>query len=58
MTITGATTRTAQLTAIEQSGWGTRFKLFQPHNAAFWVAGGSDPTPWYLAMFNAAARKS
>jgi YYY domain-containing protein len=26
------------------------------HNAAFWVAGGSDATPWYLAMFNAAAR--
>lgn len=26
------------------------------HNAAFWVAGGGDATPWYLAMFNAAAR--
>ncbi|GID27941.1 PrsW family intramembrane metalloprotease [Paractinoplanes brasiliensis] len=37
MTITGATARTAQLAAIDQSGWGTRFKLFQPHNAAFWV---------------------
>lgn len=36
MTITAAA-KDAQLTAIEQSGWGARFTLFQPHNAAFWV---------------------
>ena len=23
--------------AIEQSGWGEDFHLFQPHNLAFWV---------------------
>jgi protease PrsW len=23
--------------AIEQSGWGEKFRLFQPHNLAFWV---------------------
>jgi RsiW-degrading membrane proteinase PrsW (M82 family) len=23
--------------AIEESGWGERFRLFQPHNLAFWV---------------------
>ena len=27
----------ARLAAIEESGWGRPFKLFQPHNAAFWV---------------------
>ncbi len=27
----------AQLAAIEQSGWGRSFRLFQPHNLAFWV---------------------
>jgi RsiW-degrading membrane proteinase PrsW (M82 family) len=27
----------AQLTAIEESGWGQPFRFFQPHNAAFWV---------------------
>jgi RsiW-degrading membrane proteinase PrsW (M82 family) len=29
--------RQAQLTAIEQSGWGLPFRFFQPHNLAFWV---------------------
>jgi RsiW-degrading membrane proteinase PrsW (M82 family) len=29
----------AQLTAIEQSGWGLPFRLIQPHNLAFWVYG-------------------
>ncbi|MBM2616543.1 PrsW family intramembrane metalloprotease [Actinoplanes sp. LDG1-06] len=37
MTVTSSPAKSAQLTAIEQSGWGVRFKLFQPHNAAFWV---------------------
>ncbi|MET7421240.1 PrsW family intramembrane metalloprotease [Dactylosporangium sp. NPDC005555] len=27
----------AQLRAIEESGWGRPFRLFQPHNVAFWV---------------------
>ncbi|SHN44691.1 PrsW family intramembrane metalloprotease [Cryptosporangium aurantiacum] len=27
----------AQLAAIEQSGWGTPYKFFQPHNPVFWV---------------------
>jgi RsiW-degrading membrane proteinase PrsW (M82 family) len=27
----------AQLAAIEESGWGYRFKFFQPRNLAFWV---------------------
>ncbi|MEU7789608.1 PrsW family intramembrane metalloprotease [Amycolatopsis sp. NPDC049159] len=27
----------AQLAAIEESGWGVPFRLFQPHNLAFWV---------------------
>jgi RsiW-degrading membrane proteinase PrsW (M82 family) len=31
------TAREAQLTAIEQSGWGQPFRFFQPHNLAFWV---------------------
>jgi protease PrsW len=26
-----------QRRAIEQSGWGAKFRLFQPHNLAFWV---------------------
>ncbi|RLK61462.1 PrsW family intramembrane metalloprotease [Actinokineospora cianjurensis] len=30
-------TKAAQLTAIDQSGWGQPFRLFQPHNVAFWV---------------------
>ncbi|MEU8639040.1 PrsW family intramembrane metalloprotease [Amycolatopsis sp. NPDC048633] len=30
-------TKAAQLTAIEQSGWGLPFRFFQPHNLAFWV---------------------
>ncbi|MEU0877416.1 PrsW family intramembrane metalloprotease [Lentzea sp. NPDC005914] len=29
--------RTAQLVAIDQSGWGQPFRLFQPGNLAFWV---------------------
>lgn len=29
--------KAAQLAAIEQSGWGGRFRLLQPHNLAFWV---------------------
>jgi protease PrsW len=29
--------KTAQLAAIEQSGWGQPFRLFQPRNLAFWV---------------------
>jgi RsiW-degrading membrane proteinase PrsW (M82 family) len=29
--------KAAQLTAIEQSGWGLPFRFFQPHNLAFWV---------------------
>jgi RsiW-degrading membrane proteinase PrsW (M82 family) len=29
--------KTAQLTAIEQSGWGLPFRLLQPRNVAFWV---------------------
>ncbi|WNV87172.1 PrsW family intramembrane metalloprotease [Umezawaea sp. Da 62-37] len=32
-----AGTRAAQLAAIEQSGWGLRFRFPQPHNLAFWV---------------------
>jgi RsiW-degrading membrane proteinase PrsW (M82 family) len=27
----------AQRRAIEQSGWGNTFRLWQPHNAAFWL---------------------
>jgi RsiW-degrading membrane proteinase PrsW (M82 family) len=27
----------AQLTAIEESGWGVPFRFFQPHNPSFWV---------------------
>jgi RsiW-degrading membrane proteinase PrsW (M82 family) len=30
-------TKAAQLTAIEQSGWGAPFRLLQPRNLAFWV---------------------
>ena len=30
-------TKDAQLEAIEQSGWGTPYKFFQPHNPVFWV---------------------
>jgi len=37
MTVISAPVKNAQLTAIEESGWGGRFKLVQPHNAAFWV---------------------
>ncbi|MET1074574.1 MAG: PrsW family intramembrane metalloprotease [Umezawaea sp.] len=29
--------RAAQLSAIEQSGWGQPFRFLQPHNLAFWV---------------------
>jgi RsiW-degrading membrane proteinase PrsW (M82 family) len=29
--------RAAQLVAIEQSGWGRRFRAWQPHNLAMWV---------------------
>ena len=29
--------RARQLAAIEESGWGERFKLFQPRNALFWL---------------------
>ncbi len=29
--------RQAQLDAIEQSGWGVRFRFLQPRNLAFWV---------------------
>jgi RsiW-degrading membrane proteinase PrsW (M82 family) len=29
--------KTAQLAAIEESGWGLPFRFFQPHNLAFWV---------------------
>ncbi|GAA1519595.1 PrsW family intramembrane metalloprotease [Kribbella lupini] len=29
--------RTAQLAAIEESGWGQPFRFLQPHNLAFWV---------------------
>ncbi|MGW4209165.1 PrsW family intramembrane metalloprotease [Lentzea sp. NPDC004789] len=29
--------KTAQLVAIEQSGWGQPFRFFQPQNLAFWV---------------------
>lgn len=29
--------KTAQLAAIEQSGWGQPFRLVQPRNLAFWV---------------------
>ena len=29
--------KTAQLRAIEQSGWGQPFRFLQPHNVAFWV---------------------
>ncbi|MGW7684006.1 PrsW family intramembrane metalloprotease [Kribbella sp. NPDC054772] len=29
--------KTAQLDAIEQSGWGQPFRFLQPHNVAFWV---------------------
>ncbi|GHH27654.1 PrsW family intramembrane metalloprotease [Lentzea cavernae] len=35
MTTTEA--KTAQLAAIEQSGWGERFRFVQPRNLAFWV---------------------
>ncbi|WP_328453433.1 PrsW family intramembrane metalloprotease [Amycolatopsis sp. NBC_00438] len=34
---TTSETKTAQLAAIEQSGWGLPFRFFQPHNLAFWV---------------------
>lgn len=27
----------AQAQALDDSGWGVRFRLFQPHNPAFWV---------------------
>ncbi|WP_127500791.1 PrsW family intramembrane metalloprotease [Actinoplanes solisilvae] len=37
MTVTGVPAKNSQLTAIEESGWGERFKLIQPHNPAFWV---------------------
>ena len=37
MTITTSPAKSAQLEAIEESGWGAPFKLFQPHNPAFWV---------------------
>ncbi|TCO13129.1 protease prsW family protein [Kribbella steppae] len=29
--------RAAQLSAIEESGWGQPFRFLQPHNLAFWV---------------------
>lgn len=29
--------RVRQLAAIEDSGWGERFRLFQPRNAMFWI---------------------
>lgn len=29
--------RTRRLVAIEESGWGERFRLFQPRNAMFWL---------------------
>jgi RsiW-degrading membrane proteinase PrsW (M82 family) len=29
--------KAAQLTAIEESGWGQPFRFLQPHNVAFWV---------------------
>ncbi|MEV6235179.1 PrsW family intramembrane metalloprotease [Lentzea sp. NPDC051838] len=32
-----AAVKNAQLVAIEQSGWGQPFRLFQPDNLAFWV---------------------
>jgi RsiW-degrading membrane proteinase PrsW (M82 family) len=35
--MTTSETRTAQLTAIEQSGWGQPFRFLQPRNLAFWV---------------------
>lgn len=37
MTAVNTPARTAQLAAIEQSGWGQPFRLFQPDNLAFWV---------------------
>ncbi|GAB2607346.1 hypothetical protein Aab01nite_02780 [Paractinoplanes abujensis] len=37
MTLTGSPAKDAQLSAIDQSGWGAPYRLFQPHNAAFWV---------------------
>ncbi|MFD0204350.1 MULTISPECIES: hypothetical protein [Saccharothrix] len=32
-----STGKAAQLAAIRESGWGRPFRLFQPHNLAFWV---------------------
>ncbi|MGW6932720.1 PrsW family intramembrane metalloprotease [Lentzea sp. NPDC054927] len=37
MTTPMTTAKTAQLSAIEQSGWGQPFRLVQPRNLAFWV---------------------
>ncbi len=42
--------REAQRLAIQQSGWGQPFRLFQPHNLAFWVyvlgVGGGALSMW------------
>jgi hypothetical protein len=42
--------REAQRVAIQQSGWGHPFRLFQPHNLAFWVyvlgVGGGALSMW------------
>ncbi|MGK5681608.1 PrsW family glutamic-type intramembrane protease [Actinoplanes sp. URMC 104] len=37
MTVIGTPAKSAQLESIRESGWGTPFRLFQPHNPAFWV---------------------
>jgi RsiW-degrading membrane proteinase PrsW (M82 family) len=35
--VTTSSSKAAQLTALDQSGWGLPFRFFQPHNPAFWV---------------------
>ncbi len=35
--ITASETKAAQLSAIEESGWGQPFRFLQPHNLSFWV---------------------
>jgi RsiW-degrading membrane proteinase PrsW (M82 family) len=39
MTVISDDMAAAQRTAAEESGWGRPFRLWQPHNAGFWVGG-------------------